>query len=328
MTVFSEIYGAYFRIAARVLERNITDEREIKSIISREGFRDSILFLPQKLIPQADFSDWRLLMRTEDGKLKRVTKNPPVRILTLLQKSWLRAKLSDPRIRLFLGDDEISRLNERLSGVMPLYVRENFRFTDMYGDGDDFGSESYRENFGKILSAVKNHEILNICFKSRKGSEITGGFLPLKIEYSRKNNKFRVYCFAVRDGGISHSGTINIGRIEDIKNTGIIYDGKTDMKKYFMSRRCSEPVTVRVTPQRNGVARFLTEFSSYEKHTAPDPETGGCIVRIHYDRYDETELLIQLLGFGSVVEIISPPRFRQLAAERVKKQYDLIFGNS
>ena len=328
MTVFSEIYGTYFRITAKILEKNITDEKEIQRIISENGFRDSLLFLPKKLIPQKDRSDWGFLKYGSDGKLRRTIKNPPCRMLTLLQKSWLKAKLLDPKIRLFLDDNTIFRLEDALAGINPLYDRENFRFTDMYNDGDDFGNQNYRTVFRKILSAVKNHEIIDINFVSGKGKNIRGRFLPLKIEYSRKNNKFRVYCYAMKNSIPSGSGIINIGRIENVENTGAVYGKRIDMNEYFFSRRCEEPVTVCVTPQRNGVERFLTEFSSYEKTTAPDPQTGGCIVRIWYDKYDETELLVQLLGFGPVIEIVSPPRFRKLVAERVKKQYDITFGKT
>ena len=33
MTVFSEIYGTYFRITAKILEKNIINEKEIRDII-------------------------------------------------------------------------------------------------------------------------------------------------------------------------------------------------------------------------------------------------------------------------------------------------------
>ncbi len=54
MTIFSEVYGTYFRIAAAVLSKDRITESEIYDIINKEGFRDSALFLPQKLIPRTD----------------------------------------------------------------------------------------------------------------------------------------------------------------------------------------------------------------------------------------------------------------------------------
>ena len=83
-------------------------------------------------------------------------------------------------------------------------------------------------------------------------------------------------------------------------------------------------MTVRVTTERNAVERFLMEFASYEKHTERDVETGTLTVQLYYDKQDETELLIQLLSFGPVLEILGPPDFRAQAADRVLRQYEML----
>ena len=80
MNLFSEIYGSYFRIAAKLLESEVTDEKAVNDEVQRGGFRDSVLFLPQKLIPSE--SDWGLFSRMSDGRLKRITKKAPVKVLS------------------------------------------------------------------------------------------------------------------------------------------------------------------------------------------------------------------------------------------------------
>lgn len=157
MNIFSEIYGTYFRIAAKLLEKEITDDKTVNETVQREGFRDSVLFLPQKLIPNGE--DWGLFRRTADGKLKRITNNPPVRVLTALQKSWLKAKLTDKRIRLFMDDDTLKQLDEKLADVRPFYLKEQFRLIDRSADRDNFGSDEYIANFRSILDAVKHRRI-------------------------------------------------------------------------------------------------------------------------------------------------------------------------
>ena len=107
MSIFSEIYGVYFRIAARLLQKAEVDEQTVYDEIRREGFRDSVLFLPQKLIPQKDGSDWHLFSRQADGTLRSVLHHKPEPRVTLLQKRWLRAKLNDPRLALFLSDEAL-----------------------------------------------------------------------------------------------------------------------------------------------------------------------------------------------------------------------------
>ena len=89
------------------------------------------------------------------------------------------------------------------------------------------------------------------------------------------------------------------------------------------SPKVRRPVTVRVTTERNTVERFFMEFAPYEKQSERDLTTGECIVKIWYDNQDESELLIRLLAFGPTIEILSPSDFRQKAAERVFRQFEL-----
>ena len=322
MNIFSEIYGTYFRIAAKLLENEVNDEKTIRDFVQRDGFRDSILFLPQKLIPNGE--DWGLFRRCSDGKIKRITKNSPVKVLTKMQKMWLRTKLNDPRIRLFMDDDALTKLGERLSDVKPLYKKEQFGVIDRFSDCDDFFNESYIRNFRTVLEAVKMRKIVYIEFVSGHGKRMGGKFVLLKMEYSPKNDKFRVYCYLLRNDRIKSSGIINIGRITNIIDTGRVFRTPVSMDEYFSSRKCSSPAVIKVTNERNGVERFMLEFASYEKHTVRDLETGEYTVELWYDTQDETEVLIQLLSFGPVIEILGPQNLRKQAAARIKKQAELL----
>ena len=330
MNIFSEIYGAYFRAAASLLKKRgkPLSESDVHEAVRKYGFRESALFLPQKLIPQKDNSDWGLLRKTEKGFVP-ITKNSPPDILTRLQKSWLKAKLSDPRFALFLDDRETELLSIKLKDVQPLYRPGHFRFFDRYNDGDDFKAPEYRCNFKTLLSAVKAHEAVRIDYLSGHGKSINTIVLPLKIEYSAKNDKFRVYCRTVSNGTLRGGITINIGRILNIVEPVGKYFSRTaadaaSMERFFSDRRAPEPVTVYVKPERIAPERFLLEFANYEKRTERDPEDGSLIVKIYYNRADETELLILLLSFGAAVEILSPSEFRAQAAERVRRQAQLL----
>ena len=324
MMLFHEMYGAYFRIAEKVLSQPEISAQALKSIAAKEGFRESAMFVPQKLIPQANGSDWGLLCRTESDNLRRITKHAPQMPLTLLQKRWLKAKLSDPLMQLFLTDEVLAQLREALADVRPLWQPGMFRKVDAFSDGDDMTDPLYRSNFRRIADAIWQGEVLKICFRAASGSRVHTGYLPFALEYSSKNEKFRVYCRRFRAGHLTGTVIINLGRIEKITQTDIFLP-YPDLTEAFASCRCKEPVTVCVSPARNAVERFMMEFASYEKHTELNTETGCCTVQLWYDKRDETELLIQLLSFGPVLEILSPPAFREQAAARIAKQYALLF---
>lgn len=319
MTIFGEIYGAYYRIAARAMAESSVSENEVYELIRTLGFRDSALFLPQKLLPQKDGSDWGLLRRNADGTLMRITENPPPAVLTLLQKRWLKAKLADDRFRLFFDNETLDRLEKRLADVKPLYCPEHFRYFDKFADGDSYADPQYRENFRIVLAAIKSRELLKISYTSGHDKRVCFICLPLKIEYSEKNDKLRVHVRKIRKGRISGGSVINLGRISEIERTDKHWNEVAEVR----SDRVREPVTVYVAPERNAVERFLMAFASYEKRAERDLESGGCTVSLYYNKSDETELLIRLLSFGAAVEILSPAGFRRQAAERVVRQAEL-----
>lgn len=323
MTIFSEIYGTYYRIASRLLGMPGASDSDVYEVIREDGFRDSALFLPQKLLPQKDGSDWGLLRRGDDGLLYPTVGEPP-RVLTKLQKMWLKAKLDDPRARLFLSGDAIERLSNRLCDVEPLYRSEQFRVFDKFADGDDFESELYRRSFQTILRAIKQRRILKIGFTSGHGRRMTRVCVPFKLEYSEKNDKIRVFCHNLKNGVAKSGGLINIGRITEVTPFEVFRGELPSEDEFFRMIRAHCPIKVAVYPERNAPERFLNEFAEYEKRVDRDLESGKCFIDIFYDRQDETELLIQILAFGAAVEILSPESVRAQAAERVRRQAELL----
>lgn len=333
MNIFTEIHSAYYKAAQAVLTEQaetvepITDKR-IREIISEYGFKDSALFIPEKLIPDSEgASPWGLLNRlsrlemTEKGGSGYVSvlKNTPPKLMTALQKRWLKSKLCDRRAWLFLSDSELEKLHKYLSDTEPLYDGSIFHSFDVYADGDSYSDPVYRDAFRTMLSGLKNKEYISLSYISRFGEEKRTQVVPLAVEYSRKNDKFRFHCIRRSGGGV----VINAGRIRSAAATGHVVEKLPTSGEYFDMRRCSEPVSVEIYPERNGVERFMLEFAGYEKESETDPATGKCTAKIWYDKNDETELLIMLLSFGPVINILGPEDFRRQAAERVRRQFAL-----
>ena len=318
MRIFSELYGAYFRITAKVLSEHALTDDEVRSIVAEEGFRDSGLFLTKKLLPQKDGSDWGLLARDKAGILHPVTVSEPSHVLTALQKRWLRSKLDDPRICLFLSDEELALLRERVGDIEPLYSPEMIRYVDRYSDGDDFTDPEYRKNFRIILAALKSRSATEIEFVSSRGKRIVGKFLPCKLEYSQRDDKFRVFCSSEFKG----STVVNLGRVKSVRQ---LPNGKEKLCEMNADAlRCDEPIQIAVGSERRADERFLMEFAAYEKRTEREEGSNMVRVKLWYDKNDETELLIRLLSYGPTLEIIGPPDMRRKAAERVRRQYKLM----
>lgn len=315
MKLFSEINCAYFNVTEKILRRKTVTISDIRDIISRNGFSETMLFLEPELIGKNSIG----LLTEQNGVYTSILKKEPHIPLTEVQKRWLCAVLNDKKSSLFLDREQKAELY-KLLGAELLFDGGFIRFFDRFTDGDDFEDESYIRNFRNILRSIHENRLVRISFQTRKNARVTHYFLPEKLEYSSKNDKFRVHVIRYNKTQPIERGIINLSHITSSELTDIIAENrlyKTPSKK---------EVTVKVSNERNAVNRFMMEFAELERISDFDDETKECTVTMKYDAKDETEILIRILSFGPVVEVVGDDGLRELVADRVRRQGELNLG--
>lgn len=324
MELFSEIYGLYYHIVEDILNHAPLSGTQVRRMVAESGFSESILQLIPKLLTD---NAWPLLEEKDglfESRLRHQVRVPA----TLLELRWLKAVLCDPRARLFLSDPELVRLENLLFDIPPLFDPGNFSYFDRSRDGDPYYDYGYIRHFRRLLAALREQKPIAVTYRTGtrgSGARIrTSHYLPLKLEYSEKDDKFRAYCGLIQKGWLTRYVTINLGRILDIQASHESCPTVADLDAWRTQTRSPEPIVADVYPERNAINRFLLEFSSYEKQSERDEETGICQVKLWYPLQDETELLIRILGFGPVVRVHSPARFVSLLRERVQRQAALL----
>jgi predicted DNA-binding transcriptional regulator YafY len=321
MELFSEIYSCYYSVTSKILRSAPISKEQLHLLVTEKAFSESALYLIPKLYPNGS---WGLLSENNGlfySKLKASTALP----LTLLEKRWLKSLLEDPRIRLFLDNDTISELSQKLSEIKPLYSTQHFKLFDMFNNGDDYSDPKYIHHFKTILRAINEHRIVSIAFSSGKGKAITADYVPYRLEYSQKNDKFRIYAARVKGNKTVELSTINLSRIQSLVETDTIHTTAVDMAKIFEWKRCKEPILLEISSERNGIERFMMEFASYEKRTEWDELGGKCTASLWYDKQDETEILIRLLSFGPILKVIGPNNVVDQMQQRIDHQFNLLF---
>ena len=302
--LFNEIYSSYFNVVADILtkacESNLS-ENDINKIVSQKAFGESILNIPASLKNQ----DWKLL--TEDMETPLLSK--PSMPLTTLQKQWLKALTNDPRIKLF------SPSIEGLEDVEPLYEQHTIEYFDRYSDGDDYENEKYIENFKLILWAFKEHRKMSVKFKGHKGQSIHRICIPYRLEYSSKDDKFRLIGI-VESRSKNNSLTVNLSRLKSVKLLG-----QYMAEEYLPPVAKLQELTVELDDERKCLERFMLHFSHLEKE-AEKLDESHYRIRLKYDIDDETEILIRIIAFGPKVKVISPENFIELIKERLNKQLE------
>ena len=223
--------------------------------------------------------------------------------MTLLEKQWLKAVTLDPRIKLF--DISIGGLDD----IEPLFTPDDYVIYDKYSDGDPFEDERYIGNFRTILRAIHEKQPIKIETVNRKGQVIQMNVMPGRLEYSEKDDKFRLIS-----SGCRYGGTVNLARIVSCKRYyGDALSCTAEKSVHYRS------VALRISDERNALERCMLHFANFEKQ-AERVDNRHYILRIKYDRDDETEILIRILGFGPMVEVLEPESFINIIKERLKKQ--------
>lgn len=301
--LFSEIYGTYYNVLAKILEEAVArtlTKGKLEEIVRREGFEESILTIPQAL----ESGSWPLLR--EDYSTPLVHK--PTMPLSTLQKRWLKTLLSDPRVQLF--DPPM----EGLENVEPLYPREALVYYDRYLDGDPYKDPGYIARFRCILTALREKRKIKIWFRGHDGKGHAWVLVPYKLEYSQKDDKFRLITANKRT-----PLSINLSRVTRCD----LLEPCTD-QEYRPLPMKKRILVLELRDERNALERVLLHFSHLTKETERIGE-DLYKVTLFYEREDETELLIRVLSFGPMLKVLFPEDFVGKLKERLEKQKKLRF---
>lgn len=295
--IFNEIYSAYYNAVAKIITSIINcnaDEKTVNKIIEENAFGESML----TVVPSLKSEKWQLVKADMTTPIQHIPTMP----LTTIQKKWLKAISLDPRIKLF--GIEFQGLDE----VEPLFTSEDYYIYDKYSDGDPFENEKYIEHFRTILFAMKNKQNLKIEMLNRKGNTVYSRCIPERIEYSEKDDKFRLVT-----SGCRFIKIININRITKCN----IYNGDTILKS-TPPEPTYEEITLKVKDERNALERCLLHFAHFEKRA--ERVGDHYVLHVRFNRDDEPEMVIRVLSFGPMVEVLGSESFKKLIIAKLKSQ--------
>ena len=244
--LFHEVYGAYFSAVSEILRRAVSGELTpelMKQICDEKAFSESFL----KIIPALNSGEWQLL-----SGLSTPLKKAPTTPLTLLQKRWLKAVSQDPRMKLFEVDWSF------LEGIQPLFQPDDIMYFDRYLDGDPFEDPHYISVFRTALEGVKAGSTAEILYHSAKGRTRRIKCRLQSLEYSEKDDKFRLDV-----AGCRNVDMLRLAGIEEILLCPGLYckQGQPESPKML----CMEAELINC---RNALERAMLHFAHFERETA------------------------------------------------------------
>lgn len=309
--LFSEIYSAYYNTVASIIscsQQGKLDSDLLFKIVKESAFPESFMTIGSAL----ETGKWPLIKKDYSTNIQNIPTMP----LSVLQKRWLKALCNDKRIRLFVSDEVLERLKNQLQDVEALFNENDYYLYDKYSDGDPYDDPDYIKNFRTALEAIHQKKTISVEYTGRFGQQKRFICAPCKIEYSEKDDKFRIIS-KVRN---RHS-ILNIARIsscELTENSKVDDISEEDLPD---NRRTS--VTLEIYDERKAMERVMLAFAHFEK-SAVQISDDVYQLTLNYDSFDETELVVRVLSFGPMVKVIEPQSFVKLIQERIESQINLM----
>ena len=309
---FSEIYSAYYNTLASIIscsQQGKLDSDTLFKIVKESAFPESFMTIGSAL----ETGKWPLIKKDYSTNIQNIPTMP----LSILQKRWLKALCNDRRIRLFVSDEVLARLKNQLQDVEALFNDNDYYLYDKYSDGDPYDDSDYIKNFRTVLDAIHKKKTISVEYTGRFGQQKRFTCAPYKMEYSEKDDKFRIIC--------NHKNSIlNIARINACELTENTKTEDLSEEDLPDNRRTS--VTLEIYDERKAMERVMLAFAHFEK-SAVQISDDVYQLTLNYDSFDETELVIRVLSFGPMVKVIEPESFRNLIKERISKQIELMKRN-
>lgn len=234
-------------------------------------------------------------------------RKPPNMPLTILQKRWMKSLLQDPRIALF----DVNA--DGLEDVEPLFDPSDIVYFDRYADGDPYQEVVYQKNFRSIVRSIRTGQMLEVWMTGRKGCPVHIICDPRRLEYSSKDDKFRILAAGRKRGLI-----LRLSSILSCRPTG--RKSRADREKVCTSRAS---VALVLTNRRSALERCMLHFCDCEKKTQQLDDLHYHI-ELRYAKEDEAEILIRILSFGPLLEEVGPSAFREQIKTRLGMQQRLV----
>lgn len=240
--------------------------------------------------------------------------------LTKMELRWLRTVLRDPLAKIFLSTAQLSRAEEIIDSApykIVSFPMETINYFDRYNLEDQSvhgkkkisqeGRHSELEiSFIKVINqAICSQEKLRIEFRNWKGEKKHITCSPVWIEYSRRDDIFRLWCIHKRKNEIRK---INVSRI---LNISIVQGKKFNMveQRAIMKDLYDKTITsIKVEffqGNKNLPDRLLTEFSLWKKKCIYDVTSQKYTMILYYSTLDEKEVLIRLLSYGPYIRVVA-----------------------
>lgn len=317
MELFNDYKNRYYRCIQNIINQIYNgekyDKKDIRKIL-HNAYLEEESILVNELVNKNFF-------KFEDDIVKlRIDYNIPIR-LNDLELAYLKMFVEDDEFNKVLNDEILEKLKKNLNDVQSLDYNKFWKRENIDKYGDSLKNNEIRNNILILEKAILNNKYIKYSSKNRNGDIFENKIAyPYKIEYSIKNNKYRLIIFFD-----NRAIKINIDSITDIKileERDVLEKEKIQIQDFIKNRKnIGEPLVLKIEDNNNTLDRCFNLFSAYDKKYYYDTD-NNLILNIYYHNFDEAEIVRDILSLGKSVIVLEPKKIRDKVVERILRNFD------
>ena len=229
--------------------------------------------------------------------------------LSEIEKRWLLSVLDDSKVDYFLNREEINAVKKSIQEnvftdktfydkaehihmeVLPMKYVKCF---DQYHIQDNRKEKEYVMMLAK---AIIDRKTVFIRYHTLTGKIKEGNYNPILLEFSKDHNRFQGYFEIYK---IVIFNLSNIQNVEDTEEKFDIEQAKMNLQNYLNWQGLS--TEIQFSDEKNTADRILTELAPWKKKCTYDKNSGIYQLKIDYQKSDQLDLVIRLMGYGSTIQ--------------------------
>lgn len=315
MKLFDETENKYYELIARLLQNKQTySKKDVENLVE-----ENLLGKPDLNVMDTIFAGnegEELIFLMENGRYKPILEQDfPIRAGTL-EKEAVSSLLDNGYVGHFLSEETIEKLKSSTKDMVCEWTPKDIVVKNVFADGAAEQNIKYGPVISLLAKAIKGRRAIRYDNISKeKNFEYRNQYVyPVRIEFSIKNDRFRVNAYEPNQHRFIK---MNLDTMENISLTEEVCDDDLEAKYKEFLKANTKTVKIDVEPVNHVIERCFRVFSYYDRRARYDKEENKYRLEISYLKFDESEIIKDILSLGSYVTVIEPPQLQDEVYRRI-----------
>lgn len=314
MKLFNETENKYYDVISYLLDgTEAYSENEIHQILEK------------RLIGEADFEVIDALFSTEegqevafkyeDGKYLPVIKGKMQVRNTTNELQAAKSLVSNQYAKHFLSNETTNKLSDVTNNIESDWNIKDIVIKNQYKFGSTQEERNYEKELSIIASGIQEHK--SIVYDNKKSGVyeyIDAEVFPIKIEYSVVNDQFRICAYDEKEDRFIKMNLVSMSNIR--KGKRVLETIESEYEEFLKSN--TKKIILDVDPIDHVIERCFRIFSFYDRKAVFDKDANKYKLEISYLKFDENEVIRDILSLGSNVVVMEPKRIQKEVLKRIK----------